>query len=711
MKSRLFLISFIVSISSLSAQMQRVDYRYAPEWFASCIALPDDTCKTVVGPLGQMLYNFGGEKFYPYSNNKGFHTVVHFFADENIKINHQRLYSPRVPIVITESTYAGMDITQEAFAVGLDYIQKGISTTQGNREDIVLTTVDNKTGMTQMINPVLIIDSEYEVRVEGRVVTINNKEQLILSEEVVTIRKGLASFKTLLELTPVQIKPDGQKKIVMLYDNGKVSSLANQLKKDASSLTEKIVSIRKEIINYWQYKTDIPYGYITVPDQEIQNIIDASLRGIWQAREIRNGNISFQVGPTCYRGLWITDGAFLLEAATMFGRGESARHGIEYTLSFQNEDGKFGKMSPNYWKENGIVLWTCVRHAMLTQDKEWLRSVWPKLRKTVDFIKNLRNVTLENDIPLDDGLMPPGDIDGGLWGGKDQAEYTTIYWNLAGLKAMIQAADWIGEKKDVSDWGKEYKDFYDKFQIAAHRDVVPDSCGNNYLPVLMDPKFHSLPQRAQWAFCQGIYPGQIFEQDDPIAAGTMNMLHNTLQEGMVMGTGWMVDGIWTYFAGFYGHACLWMGDGQRACQSLYAFANHASPLYAWREEQNPRDLEPKYWGDMPHNWGSAEFVRLAVHLLALDRGSELHLLEGLPHEWIQPDMITALKGIATPFGKLSFTLRVDKTGKKAQLDIDKLTDKFCSAVYVHLDKLGKHKESDLVKLDPAKANSLIIDIQ
>ena len=33
---------------------------------------------------------------------------------------------------------------------------------------------------------------------------------------------------------------------------------------------------------------------------------------------------------------------------------------------------------------------------------------------------------------------------------------------------------------------------------------------------------------------------------------------------------------------------------------------------------------------MPHNWASAEFIRLVIHLLALDRGDELHLLEGFP---------------------------------------------------------------------------------
>ena len=41
-------------------------------------------------------------------------------------------------------------------------------------------------------------------------------------------------------------------------------------------------------------------------------------------------------------------------------------------LTFQKTDGRF-EILPHYSKENGIVLWTCVRHAMLTQDKEWLR--------------------------------------------------------------------------------------------------------------------------------------------------------------------------------------------------------------------------------------------------------------------------------------------------------------------------------------------------
>lgn len=713
-KITITIIALLGIISSAFPQRQEVNYRYAPQWHTTCIALPDDTCKTLVGPLGQLLYEYERSnktdegKFYPYANNKGFRTIIHLFADENIKINNQRLYSPKAPIVVTEGTYDGMQITQEAFAIGLDYIRKGVSTKEGNREDIILTTIENNTDRDKTIRPVLIIDSERKVHVAGRTITIHGNQQAVVSENIINIRKNLASFKTLAELTAINIKAGEKKQIILLYDNAKTSYLTQSLKENKESLNKNIMAIREEVIHYWENKTEIPYGYVSVPDKEIQSILDASLRGIWQAREIKDGNVSFQVGPTCYRGLWIVDGAFLLEAATLFGRGKDARQGIEYILSFQKENGEFSKMTDTYWKENGIVLWICTRHAMLTQDKIWLKSIWPQLMKTTTFIKELRARSYKNDIPLDDGLMPPGDIDGGLWGGKDQAEYTNIYWNLAGLKAMIHAAEWIGEKGDYMILEKEYTDFYSTFQDAAKRDLTEDSFGNKFLPVTMDPKFHSLPQRAQWAFCQAVYPGQIFSQNDPIATGTLDMLHTTLQEGVVMGTGWMEDGIWSYFPSFYGHACLWMGDGEKAYKSLYAFANHASPLYTWREEQNPRDLEPKYWGDMPHNWGSAEFARLVVHLLALDRGDELHLLEGIPKEWLEAGMETTLKEIASPFGPLSFDLKIDNTGKTANLRISKLTDQSCKGIYVHLGDWAVYKGMSVVKLDSNKDNNITI---
>jgi hypothetical protein len=465
---------------------------------------------------------------------------------------------------------------------------------------------------------------------------------------------------------------------------------------------------RDRAVSYWQ-TANLPWDCIHVPDKQVQALIDASIRNIWQAREIRNGLPAFQVGPTCYRGLWIVDGAFLLEAATMLGAGEEVRNGVKYTLTFQQADGRF-EILPGYHKENGIVIWTCLRHAQLTQDKRWLESVWPALEKAMNHIAVLREQSRGNEEDLDDGLMPPGFPDGGL-GPSHCYEYTNTYWNLVGVRAAVQAARWLGKDEQASAWQKMYDDFDATFRKTAARDMCRDAHGNAYLPTYMGPAGKSLlPQRAQWSFCHAVYPGQIFAKDDPFVSGMLAMLQATEREGMVYGTGWDEAGFWNYFASFYGHAWLWQGDGRKAARTLYAFANHAAPILAWREEQSPKGEPFRKVGDMPHNWASAEFIRLAVHLLALDRGDELHLLEGLPRDWTRPGMVTGLNAVATPFGPLTMELRVAADGKIASLRVEPLSDPACRRIVVHLGGWATADNQATIDLDPRQQNLRRIDV-
>ncbi len=455
---------------------------------------------------------------------------------------------------------------------------------------------------------------------------------------------------------------------------------------------------RDRAMAYWE-RVSLPFGRVEVPDAGIQALIDSSIRNIWQAREIKGGLPAFQVGPTCYRGLWIVDGAFLLETAAILGAGDQARNGVAYELTHQKPDGRIEVMS-NYWKENGIVLWTCLRHAQLTQDKKWLASVWPRLRRIAEYIRVLRRQTLQNASPLDDGLQPPGFPDGGIGGVR--LEYTNVYWNLLGLRAWVQAARWLGKAEEAAEWQGEYDDFLAAFRKAAARDMKVDARGNRYLPILMEGQ--DLPQRAQWGFCHGVYPGQLFAQDDPLVTGNLGMLAATEREGMVYGTGWDATGIWNYFASFYGHAWLWQGNGRKAAEILYAFANHASPVLDWREEQSLKGQPFRKVGDMPHNWASAEFIRLAIHLIELDRGDELHLLEGMPAQWLKPGMVTRLRGVATPFGPLHLTVQVRGDGKTATLDVQPVAEN-CEAIVVHLPGGGTSR------IEPRKGGTIDFPIR
>ena len=459
-------------------------------------------------------------------------------------------------------------------------------------------------------------------------------------------------------------------------------------------------------IDFWN-QAPLPYGVLEIPDSRIQAILDSSVRNIYQARDIQNGLPAFHVGPTCYRQLWIVDGAFLLETATLLGRAHEARAGLDYMLGFQEDDGGF-QLKARYWKEAGIVLWTVMRHARLSRDREWLRSVWPRVVRAVDFLQKLRShEEAGNPASPVHRLAPYGDIDGGISNMSDHErlpEFSNPYWILGGLKSAAEAAEFLGEKTAATDWRAEFEDYLSTFRKAALPHLRRDANGNSYLPIRIgadDP-----PQKGQWAFCHAVHPGGVFPQGDEFVEGMLAMLDSTKVEGLVFDTGWMPEGLWTYFASFVGHAHLWQGNPGAARADLQAMADHAAPVLVWREEQKPLGAGYEEVGDMPHNWASAEFIRLAFHLVAMERGRELHLLHGVPREWLENGKTIAVRGAVTDFGSL--TLRVCSKTNESLLEIEPLGEG-CESLVIH--RTAWDAEAAPWRLDPTKSHRLTIPLQ
>ena len=408
-------------------------------------------------------------------------------------------------------------------------------------------------------------------------------------------------------------------------------------------------------LRYWEEDVDLPFDCIRIPDAAVQDLLNSCIRNIYQARELRHGSPAFQVGPTCYRGTWAADGPFILEAVAYLGRAKEARAGLE--LQLEKDEGPGGI---TFSKKYGLRLWMILRHWQLTGDDAWLEKTWPKVQFNVEKIIECRQMTRKDPSQANYGLMPIGFGDGGL-GGRHR-EYTSVYWTLAGLKAATAIAEHL-EQPLASAWQAEYADYWECFEKARLRDKRRDDHGNEYVPVTMQGEQPQMPQRGAWAFLHSIYPGRIFASDDELMRGTLAMLDANQREGLIYGTGWDPAGIWTYAGSFYGHAHLWLGHSRESAAILYAFANHACPLLCWREEQNLRGEPEKYVGDMPHNWASAEFIRMIRHLLILERGRELHLLEGMPHVWSRPGDAIRMTEMPTSFGPVSLSVQVAKDGR------------------------------------------------
>jgi len=641
----------------------KADFRYAPPWWQTAIGLPDDWQKTLVSKEGALLYDYPGDF-------SGFGTKVSVSLEGTGGMTSvQLMENPRVPVVATVlSDAAGRErLRWSALAVvpgeGQNLpISKRFAEAKYDkppRGDLLLI---KKAPGSNAIS--LTVQSKQPIEIADLIVFRGRQRFLSMSAGW----SGLAQVKNGIRI----IFPPRVEELAIYCASGH----------ETGSVSLDWAKAQPErAVRFWTSRY-FPYDVIRIPDPAAQDILDSCVRNIYQAREIKDGLPIFQVGPTCYRGLWVVDGAFILEAMTFLGRGQEARAGIQHLLTLQKPDGSF-EILANYWKENGIVLYILYRHALLTQDTAWLRRNWVTVKRVVGVIQDLRKRSRSAPAAPEAGLMPPGFPDGGI--GGVVPEYTNVYWNLAGLKAAVEAARLI-RAPELKAWEAEFKDFYAAFRAAAKRDAKPADGGLFTLPILMKPQEGIDPVRGQWGFCHAVYPGKLFAAGDPLALGTLRLLDEHGKEGLVLGTGWMAGGIWNYFASFYAHAHLWLGHGQKAAEILYAFANHASPLRAWREEQAPRGEEngDPFVGDMPHNWAGAEFIRLTRNLLVLERGSELHLLEGIPRTWLGPGSSTELKSIATDFGPVSMKLEVGAEGKAARLSLTLPANEGLKRIVVHL---------------------------
>jgi len=525
------------------------------------------------------------------------------------------------------------------------------------RTDLILATVRNNGLFETTARPRVLIQAQQGAQYDkaSRVATLVAGERVTTSEAPENVTLNENGDQLILTLPPVRLQPGQSHRLVAAIHSNAAPSVWS---------VEAADKALKGARDFWK-KIDLPYDVIHVPDPAVQGLLDASIRNLRQAREVVDGKLHYQVGATIFRGIFVVDGSFILEAEAGLGRVKDARAGLETFLDFQKPDGSF-EMMPQYWKENGVMLWMIDRHEQLSGDRAWLAKTWPKIMGAFKTIQRLRRVASKDPKALNAGLMPDGLSDGGFLNG---IEYSNVYWTLIGLKSAVAMAERMGKTEDAKAFRAEFNDMSAVFRKTAARDLYKDEFGNTMLPIPMARPLTDVPQMAQWAFCQAVYPGELFAPGDPLMIGTLNNLIDNEAEGLVRRTGWHKEGVWSYFGSFYAHDFLWLGEGERAARIAYAFANHASPMLAWREEQSLQHHKSWYNGDMPHNWASAEFIRLMLHLLAFERGDELHLFEGLPPTWLAPGAVTSLNRAMTRFGEISLELRVSKDGRTATLTV------------------------------------------
>ncbi len=672
-----------------------VDFRYAPPNVFTSICRPDDPHKSLVRQDGALLYGFQAPSFESWQ----FRRVIEFRLRSRLgpQSIRQRTESARVPVVITTIDYPRATLTLRAF---------GHLDEQGRRTDVVLWEIAAHAGDAGFLAQLKI-----DIYENGRVFTGRSPGPVraIFSapydweppqlHALDLVSKSWVEDESQPPPGPIAFVSDPQPLLPSHPDGFRpATGLATEpvVLEAGASLQGAILlpvnhSDYAEFTYAWAEQAlaqerafwnglALPALPLVVPDPDIMDMVVASARNILQAREIVNGEPVFQVGPTIYRGLWVVDGHFLLEAAQYLGLSDDAYKGVDVLLRRVRKDGSIVEMA-GHSKETGISLATLVRQCELMGDDDRLVELWPTVQRAVAYIETLRTEArqLPEDAP-NYGLLPDAFADGGI-GGK-RAEYTTPLWVLAGLKAAAGAAQRLEQPEDAAHFQQVYADLMADFRRCYRRDVQTLPNGITYLPQWMagsgdhvwnptyagtpPPHRHLNPQSGTWALEQVIYPGEIFAPDDEIVVGHCRLLDEIDDEEEVpQESGWLpYRALWNYQAGFAAEVMLYAGHADKAVDYLYGMANHAAPTRVWREEQSlAASDQADFCGDMPHNWASAEFVRLVRHLLVFERGETLELLPGLPAQWVQPGADVRIEQTPTRFGPVSLLLQWDADEK------------------------------------------------
>jgi hypothetical protein len=418
---------------------------------------------------------------------------------------------------------------------------------------------------------------------------------------------------------------------------------------------------------------------IEVPDPTLDRMITVASRMLFQARDVRDGQPEFQVGCAFFRGVWIVDSYFILEAAQYLGWPEEAAAGVDVVLRRRQPDGSIAQI-PAHKKETAIALAILVRQAELSGDWDRLQGNWEVVRAATRHIheqlESMRSVAPDHPAY---GLTPLSFGDGGIGGLRH--DYTTVYWTLVGLAAAASAAERLGHTEDAAATRADYDQLLDGFRRSAetNRRISPD--GVRYLPSVLPgsgehnwvanttdapPPWHTIqPETATWALCQAIYPGEVFGADDEVTTDLLALFDaRDNEQGLPATTGFLThQAVWTYAGSFAAHAFLAAGYPDKAIEYLYAYANHASPIGLWREEQSlTASRLDQLSGDMPTNWAGSELVRLIRNTVVLERRSGLDIFAGVPTFWLRPGDRITVEATPTRYGPVSVTAAVSADG-------------------------------------------------
>lgn len=732
--AHLLFISALVFSTALPSPSQaqttiRIDHRYTNTDAQSLIGLPLGSHKTIIDKQGNLKWSQWSLKRKPLDTPIGFSSqldgelAIQAFevaADHRpaaLTVQSQSLYKGHYPFVMTRLSAGNLSLEELSFAVDPDQETSSLPTTKSgiHAMDMVRLTFTN-TG-TQ--------ETQLQLKLSGRernlpghaalsgniglvsrsgedIALLDTSEDLHLQAE-----DGDLTLSAAASLAPHQSKTLWLR---LPYEfpssrNGELTSLPGE------ALLERAIHQWDQI---WARSTRIHY-----PDQQLNDFYDSSLAYVLILSEYdAQGDLWILDGPAVYRQYWGRGEYFQARAMEVAGLLNPARESIEHAFHIQNDDGEWDGPPTSGWPAwdntggNAAAVWD---YYLYTRDTAWLAKAYPHLLAASEWIKAHREETTLEDLPgVPEGAKPikrmiaskcRAEIAPPLAPGEKTYWYGLLPWSYGdsglpeghsyshnflaayAVRVTAEAARVLNHPADAMWLDKEYSAYTADIRASIDHSVTLEEITPRYLPAMP-----TLPDGAYSQSFLAIYPTQIYSPTDPLVSGLITRMEKEEVQGVPTNVAWAGPaGIWPGEAMNMAETYLLRNDAQHTTDMLIAALNHSYSTNVFKEEilidvtkeracNTPHSKRENMQGtgDMPEAWANANVVNLLRDMLLQERNRKgnangydtLHLLAGLPADWITPGQDFSLENAPTTLGtKISMALHA-VSAEKLELKFD-----------------------------------------
>ncbi len=311
----------------------------------------------------------------------------------------------------------------------------------------------------------------------------------------------------------------------------------------------------------------------------------------------------------------------------------------------QRKDGFF--LSQNgEWDSNGQAIWSMMEHYRLTGDREFLKKVYPSIRKGIYWIERKRKKTKKKREAPHYGLLPPGLSAEHL--GPNDYYYWDDFWSLAGIRDGIESARILGRTKDQAIFEGYYKDFWK--DILNSLKFVEQGIGR---PILPASPYRRMDAGAIGSIC-ALYPLRLLSSDDERIINTIEYLRKEsfYKDGFFQHM--IHSGVNPYLTAQIAQ-CYLFRRSSKAWPLIRYLMEIATSTYTWPEAVHPR-TGGGCMGDGHHGWAMADWILLIRNLLLFEEEGALVLTPALPPEWFYNDGRIFVENAPTYFGIVGFEI-------------------------------------------------------